>query len=122
VDGKPWPARIVADDQDRLVIDLKNIQIGVVKSSTQSIQPTRSGTANSDTLRDPNAITSEIRGKVVKVLVSAHQNVEQDQPIVIVESMKMQATIRCDRAGTVKDVLVTAGNGVKPGDVLVTFD
>ena len=122
VDGKPWPARIVADDQDRLVIDLKNIQIGVVKSSTQSIQPTRSGAANSDTLRDPNAITSEIRGKVVKVLVSAHQNVEQDQPIVIVESMKMQATIRCDRAGTVKDVLVTAGNGVKPGDVLVTFD
>lgn len=122
VDGKPWFTRIVTDDQDRLVIDFNDLQIDVAKSSTPSMKPTRSGTESGNRLRDPNAIVSEIRGKVVKVLVSARQSVEQDQAIVIVESMKMQATIRCDRAGTVKNVLITEGSGVKPGDVLVTFD
>ncbi len=58
-------------------------------------------------------------GQVLKVLVSAGQQVSVGDPLVILEAMKMEQTLRAATDGVVEAVLVKQGDVVAPGDRLV---
>ncbi|MEP1445523.1 MAG: carboxyl transferase domain-containing protein [Paraglaciecola sp.] len=55
------------------------------------------------------------KGNVVAVLVKPNQPVYIDQPLVIIEAMKMQTTLCANVAGKVKQVFVTTGNDCDVG-------
>lgn len=52
-------------------------------------------------------VKSEIAGTVWKCLVKPGQSVAQDEPLIILESMKMEIPIASPIAGTVEAVLVS---------------
>jgi propionyl-CoA carboxylase alpha chain len=54
----------------------------------------------------------------VSVAVGEGERVEPGQPIVVLEAMKMQHTIRAHDAGTVSALSVAAGDQVDAGSVL----
>ncbi|HYV06296.1 MAG TPA: acetyl-CoA carboxylase biotin carboxylase subunit, partial [Blastocatellia bacterium] len=58
-------------------------------------------------------------GQVLKVLVSVGEQVSAGDPLVILEAMKMEQTLRASAAGVVEAVLVKQGDVVAPGDTLV---
>jgi acetyl/propionyl-CoA carboxylase alpha subunit len=58
-------------------------------------------------------------GQVLKVLVSLGQQVSAGNPLVILEAMKMEQTLRASADGVVEAVLVKQGDVVAPGDTLV---
>lgn len=58
-------------------------------------------------------IKAPIPGLVVKVLAHEGQEVNEDQPLIILEAMKMENEIRALRAGTVRKVEVAAGQRVE---------
>ena len=58
-------------------------------------------------------------GQVLRILVSTGQQVVIGDPMVILEAMKMEQTIRAAIDGIVEGVLVKIGQVVSPGDVLV---
>lgn len=58
-------------------------------------------------------------GKVVKVLVEQAARVEAGQPVLILESMKMETELTASVAGTVAAVHVQDGQLVGQGDALV---
>ncbi|NTV04611.1 biotin/lipoyl-binding protein [bacterium] len=58
-------------------------------------------------------IKAPIPGVVVRVLVEPGQEVEADQPILVLEAMKMENEIRAVRAGRVASLSVRPGQGVK---------
>jgi acetyl/propionyl-CoA carboxylase alpha subunit len=58
-------------------------------------------------------------GQVLKILVGAGQQISAGDPLVILEAMKMEQTIRASLDGVVEAVLVKQGDIVAPGDVLV---
>jgi acetyl-CoA/propionyl-CoA carboxylase biotin carboxyl carrier protein len=62
-----------------------------------------------------------MQGTIVKVLVEVGQEVEAGQAVVVLEAMKMENQITAERAGTVKDVKVAAGDTVGSGDVVVVI-
>ena len=62
-----------------------------------------------------------MQGTIVKVLVEVGQQVEAGQAVVVLEAMKMENQITAERAGTVKDVKVAAGDTVGSGDVVVVI-
>jgi acetyl-CoA carboxylase biotin carboxyl carrier protein len=64
-------------------------------------------------------IKSEVTGTVWKVLVSAGQNVEADEVLVIVESMKMEIPIAAERSGQVSEIFVAEGGPVAEDQVVV---
>jgi biotin carboxyl carrier protein len=64
---------------------------------------------------------SPIAGVVVSVAASLRQRIRQDDPLVIIEAMKMQTTIGAPVDGVVEEVLVRAGEAVKSGQVLCTL-
>lgn len=61
-------------------------------------------------------------GKVVRLLVAAGQAVVAGQPLVIMESMKMETELGAPRAGVVERVVVAEGQVVAQGDLLVVVD
>jgi acetyl-CoA carboxylase biotin carboxylase subunit len=58
-------------------------------------------------------------GQVLKILVSAGQRVSAGEPLLILEAMKMEQTLRASTDGIVEAVLVKQGDVVAPGDTLV---
>ena len=66
-------------------------------------------------------VKSVMPGVVVKLLVSEGEEVEKDQPLLILEAMKMQNEITAHAPGRVKRVHVTEGKAVGSGTKLVTL-
>jgi biotin carboxyl carrier protein len=59
---------------------------------------------------------------VWKVVVSAGDAVSEGDPIVILESMKMEIPVEAPRSGTVTEVRVEEGGVVQEGDVIAVID
>lgn len=75
----------------------------------------------SDNLSGPNQISAGMPGKIVKILVEEGQKLEQDQPVLIMEAMKMENEIRSPRELTVDKIKVSEGDNVETGTLMVTF-
>ena len=60
-------------------------------------------------------LTARLPGTVSRVLVTTGEVVAQGQPLLVVEAMKMEHTIRAPHAGTVVRVAVRAGDRVTEG-------
>lgn len=69
----------------------------------------------------PLEVRAIIPGRVVDVRVTADDEVEAGQALLVVEAMKMQNELRAPRAGTVTRVAVAAGSTVEVGDLLVVL-
>lgn len=68
------------------------------------------------------ACVSPLAGNIWKVLVEVGQKVEVDEPVVIIEAMKMETVIAAPMAGTVKAIHVKPGDAVKLNQVLVEIE
>ncbi|MEM1445624.1 MAG: biotin/lipoyl-containing protein [Planctomycetota bacterium] len=64
-------------------------------------------------------LTCPVVGVVVKTLVNVGDEVAADQPVAIVEALKVESRVLAPHEGVVSAVLVSAGDRVKAGDVLV---
>lgn len=71
---------------------------------------------------DGHAITADISGSIWKLLVEPGQTVEIDQPLLIVEAMKMEFSIYADRCATVGSIHCTPGKQVNAGDLLLVLE
>ncbi len=61
-------------------------------------------------------------GKVIEIVVEAGGQVEAEDDLLIIESMKMEIPVAAPRAGTVRQLMVAAGDTVSEGDVLLIMD
>jgi acetyl-CoA carboxylase biotin carboxyl carrier protein len=69
----------------------------------------------------PVDVTAHITGTVWKIQVQVGDPVAEEQPVVILESMKMEMPVESPSAGTVTSIAVKEGQAVEEGDVLVTL-
>jgi acetyl-CoA carboxylase biotin carboxyl carrier protein len=67
-------------------------------------------------------VVAEMVANVMKVVVSPGDRLAAGDPVVLLESMKMEIPVLTETGGTVTAVKVTAGDVVQEGDVLVTLD
>ncbi|MHA3904967.1 acyl-CoA carboxylase biotin carboxyl carrier protein subunit [Castellaniella sp. WN] len=63
-------------------------------------------------------IKSEITGSVAKILHKAGDEITEDDPIIILESMKMEIPVVSTEDGVIEDILVQAGDTVTEGEVV----
>lgn len=68
------------------------------------------------------AIKSVMPGVVVGLLVAEGDEVAEDQPLLILEAMKMQNEILAPAAGSVKGIHIEEGQAVPGGELLVTLE
>ena len=64
-------------------------------------------------------LTAPMNGSIVRVLVSVGEQVQVGTPLVVLEAMKMEHSIRANTAGTVAALYCAEGEMVQEGTVLV---
>ena len=69
-----------------------------------------------------NVVSTSMPGKVVALLVSEGDAVEEGQGVVVVEAMKMENELKAAVAGTVSSVAVAVGDAVEGGAPLITIE
>lgn len=67
-------------------------------------------------------LTAGMPGKIVKIMVQKGDVVKQNQPILIMEAMKMENEMRAHAELRIKDILVSPADSVESGQVLVLFE
>ena len=67
-------------------------------------------------------IKSPMAGKVISILVSAGDTVEEDDDIMLLEAMKMETTVYSSADGTVREIMVKPGEKVDEDQTLMIVD
>lgn len=67
-------------------------------------------------------VEAQITGKVWKIETSPGDAVEEDDVLLIIESMKMEIPVEAPEAGRVSELRVAEGQSVEEGDVLVVLE
>ncbi|MBQ9979593.1 MAG: pyruvate carboxylase [Oscillospiraceae bacterium] len=86
--------------------------------------PTAASTVKAAVLADPDdksQVGASIPGMVSKVNVKPGDAVEANQVLAIIEAMKMETSVVAARDGIVEQVLISIGQSVKAGELLVTL-
>jgi len=69
-----------------------------------------------------NEVQAEIAGVVLSVDCAVGQVVEADEPLLMLESMKMEIPVLAPRRGAVVEIRVSTGETVLQDQVLVVVD
>lgn len=103
----------------KLFIDGVIIEIKKQSKITEIIEKSLSAKG---TVSRANTITSQIPGRVVKVSVSKDDMIKEGDPILVLESMKMQIAIKSNKDGIVKEIKVKEGSTVTRNEVVAIID
>ncbi|MBI4594803.1 MAG: acetyl-CoA carboxylase biotin carboxyl carrier protein subunit [Candidatus Tectomicrobia bacterium] len=67
-------------------------------------------------------VVAPMVGKVVRIVANVGQKVEIDDPVVIIESMKMENQVVAPESGVIKEIKVSPGDVVKSGTVMAVIE
>lgn len=66
-------------------------------------------------------VQSEIGGSVWKILVKPGDKIAEEEPLMILESMKMEIPLLAPGSGVVSKVMVDEGQAIAEGDVVAVI-
>lgn len=115
--GRQLPVRVAHLEGNRYQIWLSG-QIYEVELASSGPKRAGAGTTSSN----EHTLKSSMPGTVLSVKVKKGEEVQAGQPLVIMESMKMELTLEAPRAGKVARVLVHPGKMVELGAVLLELE
>ena len=69
----------------------------------------------------PEEIKAHITGVVFQIAAKAGDSVTAGDPVIVLESMKMEIPVEAPRAGSVKEICVQEGQTVQEGDTLAVL-
>jgi len=118
IGGVLYKTKVLSVDEDD-----RSITLYVFNMNTTITLPLTENVSK-EILENPaqNTVLSPIAGRVVKVHVKEKETVEYDEPLVTIESMKMENEIRAPFSLFVKTVHIDEGDLVKQDELLVTVE
>lgn len=70
----------------------------------------------------PEEIRAQITGVVFQVTAKPGDAVAEGDPVVVLESMKMEIPVEAPRAGAIREIRVEEGQTVQEGDVVAILE
>jgi biotin carboxyl carrier protein len=70
----------------------------------------------------PEDIKAHITGVVFQIVARPGDTVEAGDPVIVLESMKMEIPVESPRAGAVKEIRVEEGQTVQEGETLAVLE
>ena len=67
-------------------------------------------------------LVTDVTGSVWKVLKGPGDTFEAEEPIMLIEAMKMEIPVQAEMAGRVVSIGVAEGDAVTEGDVVVVVE
>ena len=116
VRGKDDTFAVTVDGTDYAV----RVSDGVAAGAATEKSPAQS-TPSASAGGDVKQLLSALPGSVYKISVSVGDRVEENQPLMLLEAMKMQTPAASPCSGTVASIDVNVGDVVEAGHVLLTI-
>ena len=69
-----------------------------------------------------NNLTSQIPGRIVTIIAKPGSNVKKGDPVVVLESMKMQVAIKAHKDGIVKEIRTKEGASIARHDLIAVIE
>lgn len=91
----------IANDLDQLIKDL-GFEVGLTKQV--------------------NAIKAPMPGLILEINVEVGQTVKENDPLLILEAMKMENSFLSPRDGVIKSIAASKGDAVDKGQLLIEFE
>ena len=113
--------KILPSTETKYKIYIDGIVVEIKKHSkiTEIIEKTLK---SKGTAYQANNVTSQIPGRVVKVSVSKGDKIKEGDPIMVLESMKMQIAIKSHKEGTIKESKVKEGSTVSRNEIVAIIE
>jgi len=70
----------------------------------------------------PEEVKAHITGVVFQITSKPGDSVAAGDPVIVLESMKMEIPVEAPRAGTVREIRVAEGQTVQEGDTVAVLD
>ena len=70
----------------------------------------------------PRKLTAPMPGRVLRILADEGASVEQGQPILVIEAMKMQNELKSPKKGVLRKIMVGKGAAANAGDILAIVE
>ena len=99
--------------------------LSVTASETGGIKSAAAGASAPATAVAPKKEGTDVEaptpGIIIKILVDVGENVVVNQPLVVMEAMKMESEVNSPGAGKILAIHVAAGDAVQASDPLITI-
>ena len=119
VNGRSFEALVQLEDDELQVLLRGRLYVVTVEDERQL---RLRETSSSQTLQQGDFhLKSPMPGLIVSIHVEEGQEVSDGDPLVVLESMKMQNELKAPRQGTVRSIRVSAGENVDQNQVLLTI-
>jgi 3-methylcrotonyl-CoA carboxylase alpha subunit len=123
--GPPWRLSVdghalslVNDGPDLRVVEWNDTAFRLARTPPLSVDE---AAGDRGTGGGSGRLTAPMPGRVVKIAVQAGQRVAQNQPLVVLEAMKMEHVVEAPHAGVVADLCVQVGDQVASGAQLLVL-
>jgi biotin carboxyl carrier protein len=122
-DHQSYQAEIISADliAKKYIIRVNNTSYEVAISNTLDLLIKSMGIERGRT-KVVNAIKAPMPGLILEISVEVGQTVKENDPILILEAMKMENSFLSPRDGTIKSIAVEKGMAVDKGQLLVEFE
>ena len=64
-------------------------------------------------------VKAPLAGSIIDVLVSVGQQVNDGDPIIVIEAMKMETEIRANASGTIQSIAIKQGETIQSDQILM---
>jgi biotin carboxyl carrier protein len=122
-DNKPYKAELVSADfiSKKYTVKVNNNTYEVAISDALDELIKSMGIERGRT-KVVNAIKAPMPGLILEINVSVGQEVKENDPLLILEAMKMENCFLSPRDGIIKAIAVEKGNAVDKGQLLIEFE
>ena len=122
-EGKPFKAEIVDADflSKKYTIKINNniYEVSIANELDSLIKSMGIERGRSKVI---NAIKAPMPGLILEISVEVGQVVKENDPLLILEAMKMENSFLSPRDGTIKSIAIEIGNAVDKGQLLIEFE
>ncbi|MCC7460328.1 MAG: biotin/lipoyl-binding protein [Proteobacteria bacterium] len=114
--GQVFHTNLQSKTADKTTVNVNDHTITFDWKDPYAIQTGGASGANS------GEIKATMPGRVVKILTSKGQDVQQGQALLVLEAMKMENEIKAPKAGKIMEIHAKEGASVESGALLVSME
>jgi biotin carboxyl carrier protein len=108
-----------SSSETKMLIDGEPLTIRKHSKLTEVLKKTMSSTGLG---MGENNLTSQIPGRIVSIMAKPGSPIKKGEPVVVLESMKMQVAVKAHKDGTIKEIRVKEGVSVARYDLIAIIE
>ena len=124
VDQKTYEVDVEVTEDDRAPANPVHAYTPATPTALPSAPPPlpHAAAPGDGTVAEDKVCRSPVAGIVVRVNAQTGQQIQANDPLLVLEAMKMETNITSPVAGKIKAINAGVGDGVQVGQVLVEFE